>query len=399
MHIGLFLLLLLSFHPADAQKDFRAGYIITLQKDTIEGLIDYSLAKIKAGNCEFKTVEPRAKETSVYDAQNITGFGFSEEDIYYESFRLPRSGNKSPKVFAKVLIKGRADLLSYDDNFYLQKDTVREKIEKVLLKESNVAGGRYVYAHKAYIGTLNRHLSDCLPARLLSGDVAYAEKDFVDVLKKYSACANSTYRLYNRRPKSRFARYHVVAGLNNSRLKYPDAELDIFNPDKNFFFGGGATVSLNKISEHIFLTAEATYNYNKYHGKKEGYEVSGPVQKDYLLEVSVVKVPIAIRLDFSKGNFTPYLKAGITPFFPLRTSWRIEYLGTTEASYDIKEKTATLILWAGVGFQKKISGDNFLFVEVRVEKFSDYIGFHGPNGPTYIPSAVLNKMLVFGIQF
>jgi hypothetical protein len=393
--IGLFLLLLLSFHPASAQKDFRAGYIITLQKDTIKGLVHYSPVKIKAGNCEFKTDETSPQE--IYDAEKITGLGFFKEDKYYESFLLPGMGNKSFRVFAEVLVKGRADLLAYDDYFYLQKDTLREKIEKVQLKESNVAGG--VYAHKTYIGTLNRHLSDCLPAKLLSGEVAYAKKDFVDVFKKYSVCLDSSYRLYNRRPQSRLVKYHLVAGLNRSRLEYPDPQLNVFKPENNFFFGGGATVALPMISEHIFLTAEATYHQNEYRGKKEGYAVAGPVQKDYLLEVSVVKVPIALKLNFSKGNFTPYLKAGLTPFFPLRTKWYIEYQGTTEASYDIKEKTATLIIWGGVGFQRKISADNSLFIEFRLEKFSDYIGFHGPNGPTYIPSAVLNKMLVFGIQF
>ncbi|MEX2232151.1 MAG: hypothetical protein WD824_08325 [Cyclobacteriaceae bacterium] len=388
-------ILLILFHNAIAQKDLRPGYIITLEMDTVKGLVNYAPGSIK--ECEFQVQESSAVQ--IYDPETINGFGYFEEDQYFHSFSLPSPDSKPVKIFAEILLRGKASLFLYEDFFYLQKDTVRERIEKVQMREANQANGRYVYAHKTYIGTLNRYFSDCLPAKLLKGDVSYTEKDFVEVFRKYSECSNVDYHAYKTPRQKRMIIYQVLAGFNNSSIKFPNRETDIFNSDNNFFIGGGLIIPLLLIGNRIFLTAELAYHRNKYRGKKEGYTVASAIQKDYIMDVRVIKLPVGIKLNLGEGLVTPYLKGGLTPFLPLKTKWIIGYQGHSEIEYDVKEKTASLVFWGGIGFQRKINARQALFLDFRMEKLIDYIGFYGPNGATNIPSSVLNKMLVFGFNF
>lgn len=380
---------------ANAQNDFSPGYIITAQKDTVTGLVKHTPGRTGGMKIEFKKQESASAD--IYDPGKIAGFGYFAQDRYFATIDID-SGEKAEKVFAEMLFKGRANLYLYDNFFYLQKDTLTEKIEKVKMREAYQGDGRYVYAHKTYIGILNRYFSDCLPPKLLRGQVAYSERDFVDVFKKYSECSGVGHYAYKTAPQGRKIKFYALGGFNISSVKFPESDMDIFKRDNNFFLAGGITLPLVFISNNAFITAEAAYHRNIYNGKRAGFTPSGSVQKDYTMELTLVKMPVGVKVNLTKQALTPYLRGGLTPFIPLRGNWTIRYQGTTEADYDVEEKTASLVYWGGLGFEQVLGNKSF-FMELRVEKFIDYIGFYGPNGATNIPSSVFNKMVVFGVNF
>lgn len=380
-----------------AQVEFREGYLITLSNDTTRGWIKDAPAEISSGKCEFKLREESPAE--IFYPGTIKGFGFSEEDRFYESLAIGSGNNETTKVFAEKIFRGRAHLYQYSDFFYLTKDDKQEKVEKVKVREANTGGGRYLHQHKTYIGTLNRYFSDCLPAKLLSGDVAYTEKDFVEVFKRYSECTGVAYHQYKNRKQKRRISYQVFAGFNNSAIKFEDPSLNVYDRDNNFFVGAGVTLPLSFLGDKVFLTAEPHYYSNVYRGVRSGFTPTGAVDKDYILELSAVKIPLGIKVQFGNSAFTPYLKGGLTALLPLNGSARIEWQGTTEDEFSIEEKTASLVYWGGLGAQVKISGTRFVFIELRGEKFVDYIGFYGPEGATNIPSSLFNKMFIFGFSF
>lgn len=380
-----------------AQADFREGYLITLSNDSTRGWIKDAPAEISSGKCEFKSREDSPAE--IFYPGTINGFGFSQEDRFYESLVTGSGNNGTTKVFAEKLFRGRADLYRYNDFFYLAKDGKQEKVEKVKTREANTGGGRYLHQHKTYIGTLNRYLSDCLPARLLSGDVAYTEKDFVEVFKRYSECAGVPYHQYKDRKQKRRIAYQVFAGFNNSTIEFEDPSLNVYDRDNNFFVGAGVTVPLSFLGDKVSLTAEPHYYSNVYRGVRSGFTPTGAVDKDYIMELSAVKIPVGVKLQFGNSAFTPYLKGGLTALLPLKGTARIEWQGNTEDEFSIEEKTASLVYWAGLGAQIRIPGSRFVFIELRGEKFIDYVGFYGPEGATNIPSSLFNKMFIFGFSF
>lgn len=374
-----------------AQTDFQPGYIITLHSDTLAGVIDAAPEKIRKGACAFRRTENASLE--IFTPAMIRGFGLSEQDQLFVSYELP-SGEL---VFADMLFRGRADLFYFDGFFYVQKDAKSERIDRASTRESNVQGGRYTFAHKTYIGTLNRYFSDCLPDRLLRGEVNYSARDFVSIFRQYTECSGSEYHIFKKRRQTRTIRFHVLAGINMSSLKFPERDLDIFKTDQNFFLGGGVSIPL--ISTKLFLTSELTWARNVYHGKRSGYAQSGSVQKDYTVSVSMIKIPLGLKYVITSNALSPYMRAGLLPFFPIDGHWSIYHQGTSEAEFNIGEKTASLVYWGGLGVEKRIRRMKSAFVEFRMEKFDDYIGFYGPNGPTNIPSTLLNKLLVFGMNF
>ena len=397
-YLYLYLLSFLTFFftSAIAQDAFQRGYIITLQNDTLIGFVRAAPAKTPVKVCEFRTSE--SNNPVQHHPGTITGFGYLDDDRYFQSFEVP-GNDKQEKVFAELLLKGRADLFWYDEFFYIQKDTTREIIDKVSTRESHAGGGRYVYTHKIFIGTLNRYFYDCLPPKLLKGDVMYTERDFVDIFKKYSECAGVPFYVYKQRaPKGKIS-FHLLAGFNNSSIRFQKADLDVFSADNNFFIGAGMNLPLSLLGDNVFLTGDILYHRAIYSGRREGFTPTGAVMKDYTIDLAVVKVPVGVKLNFSKKPFTPYIKAGLTPFLPIKAKWTIEYNGRTEGDFDIDEKTASLVYWGSLGFERKLMGTKRAFVELRIEKFIDYIGFHGPEGATNIPSTVINKMLVCGYSF
>lgn len=395
-YLYLWSLLLLIVTSAVAQEDFQAGYIISLERDTVTGLLRKAPSKTPARVCEFKTAD--SSQPQRYGPGMISGFGYLGEDRYFESFDLPSDDSKEP-VFAELLFRGRAHLYWFDEFFYLQKDSAREIIDKVSTRESNSGQGRYVYTHKIFIGTLNRYFYDCLPPKLLKGDVVYSEKDFVDVFRKYSECSGVPFYEYKQSARRKRITYQLLAGLNHSSIRFPERDLDIFSADNSFFVGGGIEAPLSMIGDGIFLTGELMYHRSIYSGKREGFTPTGAVMKDYTVDLSVVKLPIGIKLNFSKKAFTPYLRGGLTPFLPLGGKWTIENNGSREGDFVIDEKTASLVYWGAFGFQKKMTDKKRVSLELRLEKFIDYIGFYGPQGATNIPSTVINKMLVCGFSF
>jgi hypothetical protein len=389
-------LLVVSFQHGLAQTDFQPGYILTMEKDSVKGLVYSPSGKAKVRSIEFKANE--TAPVQAYEPGMVMGFGYYQEDRYYQTLSLTdKTGPEN--VFGETLLRGKADLYYYDDFFYLKKNDVVEKIGKVEERLSVKNGERFVYAHKIYIGILNRNFSDCLPEKLLKGEVAYNERDFVEVFKKYSECSGSDYYVYKTPPQSRKVTYYLLAGFNNSRLTYPD-DLDIFKNDNNFFIGGGMAVPLPFFANRISLTGEITYHRNVYEGRKEGYTPSGLVgMKDYIFTIATIKLPIGLRYSLSSGKIAPYLGAGVTAFFNTDVNWQIEYEGQTQADYDITGKTANFVIWGGVGLDAKIHKGKSLFFEFRLDKWPDFVGFYGPNGGTNIPSEVFNKMLVFGVNF
>jgi hypothetical protein len=394
MKILLFTLAVcIAFGKVGAQDNFEPGYYISLTGDTVTGFVTpYSP---KTTHCQFRKQATSAVET--FDPAMIAGFGTFAEERYFQSFSLPAKQTVGKKVFAELLLRGRADLYGYNDFFYLAKDDMSERIEKVQQKKAADGSGN-VYEHKIFIGTLNRYFSDCLPEKLLKGEVAYRERDFIEVFRKYSECSGTDYHVYKSAPQRRTLGYYLLAGLNNSRLTYP-GDLDIFKPDNNFFFGAGITVPLPFIGNQIFLTGEVMYHHNEYRGVKNGFTPTGTVSKDYLMKVSVIKLPVGFKLNLTQRGIVPYLRIGATPFFKTGGTAEIRYQGNTEEYWDVDERTPTVIIWGGAGMQANIGSRRSLFAEFRVDHANNYVDFYGPNGRANNRSSLLDKMLIFGVNF
>ena len=113
------------FNNIAAQSDFRAGYIITLKMDTIQGFIDNRNYQENCQLCCFKFLHSDSVFT--YGPQQIYGYRF-KDGKYYVSREIEIENSKR-NVFLEYLINGKLNIYFYrdvegDDHYFAEKDTI-----------------------------------------------------------------------------------------------------------------------------------------------------------------------------------------------------------------------------------------------------------------------------------
>ena len=95
---------------AYGQPDFRDGYIITAENDTIYGKIDFRSGFKNRKLCRFKGQNGLVE----YTPDQITGYRFINDRFY--------SAQIIPGTFVEVLVSGKLSLFRDGYDFYIQKE-------------------------------------------------------------------------------------------------------------------------------------------------------------------------------------------------------------------------------------------------------------------------------------
>ena len=113
----------LLFFSAKAQADFRPGYIITLQGDTLNGFIDLRSDKANAKAVVFK--EGNGLEKSTYTPDQIKSYRFDNGKYYLSGFFVDYE--MKDQVFLEYVVKGPVSILYYQDDvkdhYFIAKDS------------------------------------------------------------------------------------------------------------------------------------------------------------------------------------------------------------------------------------------------------------------------------------
>ena len=78
--IAIGILVFLSIIRLNAQSDFRNGYIIDNNNDTIHGLIDYKGNHANAKKCIFK--KDNNSQNQIFTPEEIKGYRFTDSKYY-----------------------------------------------------------------------------------------------------------------------------------------------------------------------------------------------------------------------------------------------------------------------------------------------------------------------------
>ena len=106
-----------------SQKNFREGYIITLQNDTVWGVIDLKKENKNAVVCFYKTSADDNKIVE-YKAGEISAFRIDADRMFYVSKNITIN-NQSQLVFTQFLVEGMMDLYYYREknlDYYFFED-------------------------------------------------------------------------------------------------------------------------------------------------------------------------------------------------------------------------------------------------------------------------------------
>lgn len=221
-----------------AQSDFRKGYIITLEGDTVHGEIDYRGDKRMANLCTFRQGRDASKQE--FTPNEIQAYRFVDSK-YFVSKEL-----NGKKYFFEYLIKGQLNI------YYLRDEESKYYIEKEgvgfvdLPYESGIKlrenGREYAYKSEKYKGALTLFMKD---APDIQKDILKmsepTHKSLVKIAEKYHnmVCDDEKCIVYEKKSRVKNS-LELVGGMHIlNKSTFPEELV------KNNYFTGGVLLHLN----------------------------------------------------------------------------------------------------------------------------------------------------------
>lgn len=353
-----------------AQGDYRNGFIIKTNGDSIGGFVDYRTDEFSSKVCLFKF--KRGQKKIRYLPEDLKGYGFIN-DKYHETREVAIDGKDKELAFMEILVKGNISLLKFSDLYYIEKDSL------FLLPENTkeVVRQGFVKTDMRYVGILNYILSDC---NLKADETKYEEKDLTNLIQNYNRCKGIAGKEYKVNQPWLRPFYSAFAGLDNSQFKLDNYEVNTFKPSLSATGGLSVDLSSPRLYDKIFLVTELWLVKKLYQGYSELKQSNETIRSDIFLNESFIKIPIGFRFNFLSENRTPYVKFGVVRYISTKSSFRIvnesEANGTVESSELIPnfEERQQRGIWFSVGYNQIMTDRLKAFTEIRFEKCDGFIG-------------------------
>lgn len=355
-----FALIVLIAVETQAQSDFRPGFVVLNNGDTVSGYLEYSVRDIQEKECRFR--REKQGTTTHYSPVELTGYGF-ESGRQYVTRTIPIEGDNR-SVFLQRLQSGRANLYLYDDKFYLEKDSLFQ-LPVPKKREVNTDNGMYVVQDNLYVGLLSMTFADC---KMELKNPAYEIRWLSKAVQAYNRCTGSV--TVTDRTSSTWTKvnWQLFGGV-----KYvgSDSESNLFS----FFPLAGASLELSSpiVNDKLFLCVELMY-FKYYSQRTEEYvNPLYTMRIDYTYRSSTVSVPIGIRYNLMPEVQTIYFKCGILlnhTFNPSgSTTIEREQAGVVTTSYSevTTENFQGTGFWVGAGYLKSFRPKLNVFLEIRAE--------------------------------
>ena len=289
----LFAGLLLATSIANAQTDFRLGYVIKAEHDTLAGEIDYR-GDIKMSQfCKFRSDE--SHEVVKFSPNDILGFRFVGSK-YFVSKEV--EGNK---VFLEFLIQGKINMYylrdSAGDHFFLEKE--EGQVIELPYNEgiTYIDGKEYAFKTKGYIGILNHYMQDAPALKSRIDNIKKPEQaSLIKLAEDYHniVCKDGVCIIYEKRQPGLKINLEATSGLVNFNNQ---ADFE----DKTYFMGGLiAHIWMPRTNEKLYLRTGLLFSV-----------VKGDDGNSFLY-----KVPIQFEYMYPKGIFRPVCSIGVNVYYP-----------------------------------------------------------------------------------
>jgi len=223
----LTLILSLFYSSLFSQSEFKKGFIITNNQDTIYGLIDNRGEIRNALSCHFKKQEN--DDITIYSPSDIIGYRFVDDKFYIS--KEVTIENEMSKKFLEYLMHGIVDLYVLTDisttHYYIQKSGSNELVElkkyDVDLYEKDILVRK---TKKEYIGVLKYLFSDVPNIAKKVEDTRLNRGSLINIAEDYhnQVCKDKECIVYKKElPKVNIS-IGIIAGFNYGNIKYDNTK-------------------------------------------------------------------------------------------------------------------------------------------------------------------------------
>ncbi|QHT65692.1 PorT family protein [Rhodocytophaga rosea] len=375
----LILLFFLAGSQTFAQSDFRTGYIVIPNKDTIQGWVDNRSEMKNARQIFFK--RSQNTEPVKYEAVDLLGYGLTGNKMY-ESKQLKLDSNTTNIAFLEILVKGKISLYHFKENSYYYVEKSGYTLLPLLQTEIKVVheGRNYFNIRKDYIGTLQMLMADCSALRKEIDQTSITYSSLMSLVYKYNNCGSESNSIQTKR-KFLILNVGLISGIQSSSIKFTSQNAEFsylsnaqFAPDYQPFGGVSVKTTFPWITEKVSMIIEAQYSKNHYYSDSKRTVLSSSykyIRDELEINLDYIRFPVLIRFTYPKGKFRPFLQAGAIYDIVLNNSshWISEEessqtVTTTEGgAVDIHD--SQLYGTIGAGVEHRLSKKLSFFIECR----------------------------------
>ncbi|WP_299761002.1 PorT family protein [uncultured Pontibacter sp.] len=347
--------------------------------DTLAGLVDYRASLLSSKVCKFKSSETASAVT--YSPNQIKGYGFPG-DRYYTSKHLKQD---SAAVFMEELLRSKINLYNLDGAFYVEKEGLGLEQLVIDFKEYyNEEGVLFKSRTNQHIGTLNKYMQDCIQMIEKIERVKMTQSSLIRLIKDYNECwPGQPVVVFKEAKPWLAAEVGVALGVSHTSLSFSatdEAYLHLENSDFSTSTYPVAGLMLNlrspRVSKYTSLQLETHYFKTSYNDQNSYDWFGTNYANEMELNISAVKVNMAVRHEFSSKALQPYANVGMAlNFYQDREIKHTQYVKrTAESTPEVRIKDDSEFITnrqtgiiAGAGFVY-----NFLKSKVSAELRYEY---------------------------
>lgn len=329
----------------EAQTDFRQGYVININSDTLKGVIDYRGDLLMSEICRFKInfTENEIK----YTPNDIIEYRFNDSK-YFISREI-----EGKKVFLEFLIKGKVNIYylrdDTGDHYFLEKDS--SGLVEIPYEESiqSVDNKTYLYESKKHIGLLKYYMQDVPSFQSSIEKMGKPDhRSLVKIAENYhnKVCKDASCIIYEKKAPVLKISFEIAGGVcsgldydtrkpinkkyfqgETSAGVYSGFEYSTIGVVNNSYFQTGIIthLCLFRSNENFYLRTGILYSSVEAYNRLERQYTYEDTKLEYTeitkssdpFRMSLYKIPIQLEYVYPSGIIRPRLVYGINIYRPL----------------------------------------------------------------------------------
>lgn len=322
---------IISIQHGFCQENYLPGYVVTLEEDTIHGLLDYRNWNNNPKKIHFKNDIAGAR--NIYTPIDIKLFSVKDE-IYlsaivetevspYKSSTLeydPELQIEADTVFLQTMIQGIKSLYHYKDsygkdNFYIkQNEGFDLLVYKKYLKIHE--GTSVVLENKKYTGQLTLYLQDCPTIKSKLNNTNYNKNNLEKLLLSYYECTLSVIK-FQKKTETLKLEIGVLAGISISSLKfrsddYPYLENADYSNSLNFSGGIFFDIIIPRAQRKWSICNELIYTSFSMEDRYIRNTIIYKYVYDTKLAYDYLKMNNLLRFKYPIGSFFVFANIGLS---------------------------------------------------------------------------------------
>ena len=311
-----------------AQGNFREGFILSNEKDTLLGFVKSTTPQQFREFCVFKTNTD--SEIITYNPNDIWGFGIKDYK-HFTTKEILNSDSIPELIFIEKIIEGKVSLYKDINTIYLEKDTLFIKIKENFIERDYTHSGSILICYSdnnKHKGKLFYLLNECPDLRTQIQKIEISERSLFKIVKKYNKCMNHDYLVYNENSKAEitfkpYINYNLISNKFNAHNRDQNYLNEIGTLQYNSFrFGFSVIYSLPKINDKLGFEFGLQYQKEEY--KTVNYREIPPITSftdSVEFKTNYLKIPLGANYKlFSQGYLIPFLSFGIINYFNISGS-------------------------------------------------------------------------------